>query len=255
MSEPMKIVYGQAAATGIANVLGFAAADSDMAIEDIGTATPTTVDGETRKVVVSGRGKKASGNIVVPNSEMGKKRFGEIVQIAERQAPNAWRPYRIEEWKVAKDEDTGLSVAAFTAVSEDSMVEEYNLGPRDADTGELVGNKRLLPCNFHNGDVDTDRVEGKVFGLFANTLESGDGTMVVSRAKARSSNAVALATCHNGRLDFYAAPGSYYLCQVSDGLGAGAQVFSTEEGFFASNLFAGAPMALGGDVSTIDTVA
>lgn len=255
MSAPYtKIVYGEAAATAIGNVLGYAAADTDMTIKAISSETVKAVDGETAYVKVEGHGKEASGNIIIPTASIGAGYHGMIVQIAPKNAPAAWRPYRVTQWDEKVDDESSLAVCAFTAVSEDSMVEEYNLGPRDPESGELYGNKRLLPVNFINGNDPLATVEGKIFGLFAESLESGDGTAKVSRAKALSANAVALATCHNGRMDFYAVPGRYFFCQVSDGLVAGDRVGSTEEGFFADVLFAEAPSARGGDLYLTDTV-
>lgn len=216
-TTPTRIVYGKAAADGIGQVLGYAAADSDLTIKAIAEEATTPEDGNTAKVEIYNPGKEATGTLIIPKASLGVGKIGMIVQISYKSAPASFRPYRVTQWDESKDSDTGLAVCQFAAISEDSMVDEYLIGPRDPETGDPIGDKIKVIINWSGAGSSPLAQEGMVFGLFASSVAGPvDHTTEVDKSKAVLADAVSTATMENGQCVFFVAAGTYYISSLAE---------------------------------------
>lgn len=159
-----KIVYGDYTITNkIGTVVGYST-ESDLKISEIGEIEEHTFGGETKQIIYSNHGLSATGTLVLTDSQTGSMK-GKVIQITDRTGNT--RPYAVDEWEVGLDEETGATIATFTATSRDSMVNELNIGPRDPETGApLSGKVKFVLALAGMTDAMATDWQGKTIGLF-----------------------------------------------------------------------------------------
>ena len=176
-----KIVYGDYTITNkIGTVVGYST-ESDLKISEIGEIEEHTFGGETKQIIYSNHGLSATGTLVLTDSQTGSMK-GKVIQITDRTGNT--RPYAVDEWEVGLDEETGATIATFTATSRDSMVNDLNIGPRDPETGAPLSGKVkfVLGLDFEDYGVDAAEWQGKTIGLFPESAWNENALWDFSKA-------------------------------------------------------------------------
>lgn len=163
-----KTVYGEyTIANAIGAVVGYATQD-DFGVQETGNVESKEIGGETVQEIISNHGMTASGTVALSDAQKAERiKVGALVRITLPDGTT--RPFVVDSWDKSIDTDTGGAVASVSAHSYDSMVEQYEIGPRDPDTGEPLSGKVkcIVSTRFFDGYVDADAIQGVTFGLFA----------------------------------------------------------------------------------------
>lgn len=212
-----KTVYGEyTIANAIGAVVGYATQD-DFGVQETGNVESREIGGETVQEIISNHGMTASGTVALSDAQKAERiKVGALVRITLPDGTT--RPFVVDSWDKSIDTDTGGAVASVSAHSYDSMVTQYEIGPRDPDTGEPISGKTVCvlagPFDDNNDAIDN---QGAVFGIFPTTY-AYDGTTPPDMTKA-------IAT---GKLDGLNVE---FVCQT--GLSVFVAGIGVEEGWFS----------------------
>lgn len=178
-----KIVYGNyTIANAIGSIVGYATQE-DFSIQETADSDNKVFGGVTRMETYDNHGKTASGTVALTDAQKAERiKIGHRIQIV--QPDGTTRYFIVDQWDIDADTATGGAVASVSAHSYDSMVEQYEIGPRDPDTGEpLSGKVKITVVTVWNDDTTMAEKNGAVMGLFPTTY-AYDGTSAPDMAQA-----------------------------------------------------------------------
>jgi hypothetical protein len=127
------VIYGLTATFGTFTMSGFAQR-GDLSFKAIGEASETVVGGKTVKEEYTNPGLEISGDFVI-DGEYQRLYVGQLVTIKHPEDSVA-KKYVVQSCDEKRDTETGSWIVSITAQHRFSMVDAYDAGPIDPDTGD-----------------------------------------------------------------------------------------------------------------------